>query len=432
MKRISAMLRVAALGWALCGWAPAAEPAPQAAKALKFDFGPGAVAPGYVQVLPETLYAKDRGYGFEAGAKVQAFDRGGTDPLRADGCYGEAPFLFSVALPEGNYNVTVTLGDPKEASETTLKAEQRRLMLEDVKTAPGAFERRTVTISVRRPEIAGGGRIKLKPRELSYPNWDEKLTLEFNGKRPSVCALEIAPAPEAVTVLLAGDSTVTDQDKEPWNSWGQMLTRFFKPGVAVANYAESGESLRSFIGERRMDKVLSVARPGDYLFIQMGHNDQKDKSPDKMEVYRRNLKRFVEEARKRGATPVLVTSMNRRRFDADGKVINTLQEYTDAVREVAREERTALIDLNAMSKRFYEALGAEGSQAAFQDGTHHNNYGSYELAKCIAQGIRENKLDLAKFIVDDFKGFDPGRPDPVSGFDVPPSPMRSSEKPEGN
>jgi len=101
------------------------------------------------------------------------------------------------------------------------------------------------------------------------------------------------------------------------------------------------------------------------------------------------------------------------------------------VREVAKAENCALIDLNAMSRIFYQALG-EDLDKAFQDGTHHNNYGSYELAKCVVEGIKQDKLPLAKFIVDDFKSFDPAKPDAVATFEMPASPTVAREKPLGN
>src|SRR5208337_2019484 len=105
----------------------------------------------------------------------------------------------------------------------------------------------------------------------------------------------------------AGDSTSTDQPREPFNSWGQMLPRFFKPEIAVANHGESGESLRGFIGERRLEKMLSVMRPGDYLLIQMGHNDQKEKGEGvgAFTTYTASLKRFIADAREKGVTPIL-------------------------------------------------------------------------------------------------------------------------------
>lgn len=405
---------------------------------LKFDFGPGKVKRGYTQVLETTAYTKERGYGFEPGAAVTCFDRGGRDALRADLCTSDKPFYFSVALPEGNYNVTVTFGDARNETVTTVKAELRRLMLEKVLTAPGHFETRTFTVNVRTPQIVTGGEVKLKEREKMTEiwAWDEKLTLEFNNARPAVSAIEITRTDKVPTLYLLGDSTVCDQPLEPYNSWGQMLTRFFKPGLAVSNQAESGDSLRSALAARRLDKVLSTMKAGDYLFIQYGHNDEKEKGAGvgAFTTYQADLKHFIEEARKRGGVPVLITPVQRRTFDADGKITNSHGDYPLAVRQAARELNVPLIDLNAMSKTFYEAMGAEKSKLAFKegDGTHHNNYGSYELARCIVEGIRANKLSLVKYLSADAQVFDPGRPDALEAFDVPASPLSTNIKPLGN
>jgi hypothetical protein len=124
--------------------------------------------------------------------------------------------------------------------------------------------------------------------------------------------------------------------------------------------------------------------------------------------------------------------MHRLKFDAEGKIENTLGDYPDAVRQTAKEENLPLIDLNNMSKAFYEAMGPENAKKAFQDTTHHNNYGSYELAKCIVEGIKANKLDIAKYFADDVQPFDPSKPDPVEKFNIPASPQSTIVKPEGN
>ena len=229
------------------------------------------------------------------------------------------------------------------------------------------------------------------------------------------------------TVYLLGDSTVCDQPAEPWNSWGQMLPRFFKADVAVANYAESGESIKSSLGAQRFAKIFSLMKKGDYLFVQFGHNDMKDKAPDALDTYKANLKKIVAETRAKGGTPVLVTSMERK----GGVEHDTLAGYSDAVIEVAKAEDCALIDLHATSRIFYKALGADIGKA-FQDGTHHNNYGSYELAKCIINGIKQDKLPLAKSVADDFGNFDPAKPDAVATFEMAVSPRGSRVTPLGN
>ena len=410
---------------------------------LKFDFGPGKVARGYTQVVADSVYSKDSGYGFEPGANISCVARGGRDALRSDLCSSDKPFYFSVALPEGNYSVTVTLGDADTATITTVKAELRRLMWERVETAPGKFVTRSFTVNIRRPVIAGGvdvgevGEVRLKEREKTteWWAWDEKLTLEFSNSHPAVCAIEIKPI-EVPTIYLLGDSTVCDQPLEPYNSWGQMLPRFFQPGIAVANHAESGESLRSSLAAHRLDKVLSTMKPGDYLFIQYGHNDEKEKGEGigAFTSYKSDLKKFVIEARKRGGHPILVTPVQRRSFDAAGKITNSHGYYPEAVRQLAREENVPLIDLNATSKLLYEAWGPDLSKQAFapNDNTHHNNYGSYELAKCIVTGIKNTKIGLASYLVPDVASFNPARPDPMESFAVPPSPKANSVKPLGN
>lgn len=399
---------------------------------FRFDFGPGAVAEGYTQVVSDMKFTPERGFCFLDDAAVSMKDYHTSNALETDCCTSDKPFLFSVAVPEeGNYRVTMILGDATEATSTTVKAESRRLMLEDVETQPGQFVTRTIIVNSRNSHIAGDGDVRLKSREVGALHWDNQLTLEFNGKKPSVCALTIEKADGLITVFLAGDSTVTDQTKEPWTSWGQMLTRFFKPQVAVANYAESGETLKAFMGEKRLDKLLTRIKPGDYLFVQFAHNDMKRGTPEQI-GYQPSLQHFIDAARKHGAHPVLVTSMHRRRFDADGKVIDTMQGFPESMKALAKAQNVPLIDLHAMSRAFYEAMGPDESAKAFVDGTHHNAYGAYELAKCVVEGIKAHVPALAKYLVDDVPAFDPAKPDPVDSFDVPASPMRSDVTPEGS
>jgi lysophospholipase L1-like esterase len=370
--------------------------------------------------VPATqIYSEAGGFGFEPGAT----------PVAGQGCVTAGqPFLFSVKLAEGNYAVTVGLGNDAAESDNTLKAELRRLMLEKVVTQKGEVVHRTFVVNVRTPKIAGDGAVRLKARERENEmvNWDDRLTLEFNGSRPALRSLEIAPT-NVPTVFVLGDSTVCDQPREPWNSWGQMLPRFFGPGVAVANHAESGESLKSSLGAKRFDKVFGQMKPGDWLFLQYGHNDMKDKATDALATYKSNLKRIVVLTREHGGTPVLVTSMERKA----GIEHDTLAGYPNAVREVATEDGVALIDLHTTSKVLYRALGTNLDRA-FQDGTHHNNYGSYELARCVVEGIRQSVPGLAKYLADDARRFEPAHPDPVAQFQLPPSPMNDNAKPDGN
>jgi lysophospholipase L1-like esterase len=380
-----------------------------AAGAWQFAFGPGKAPAGYTPV--DAVYTAARGYGLEPGSRPD----------------GVTPYYFSVDLPEGNYTVTVTLGDDKAAGTTTVKSELRRLMLENVATKPGETVTKTFTVNVRTPQIPTGGAVKLKvPRETVEEawNWDPRLTLEINGAHPAVRTIAIAPA-HVPTLYLLGDSTVCDQPAEPYNSWGQMLPRFFRPGIAVANHGESGETYRDSIARRRLDKIVSGMKPGDTLVMQFGHNDQKqikDGRGGPFTTYKAEIKAHVDAVRAHGGLPV----------------IPSLKDYAEAARQSAQELNVPFIDLNTMSKTFYEALGPEGSKAAFAepapgrlDNTHHDSYGSYELAKAVALGLRRAHVPAADFIVDGF-AFDPAHPDPVAAFAVPPSPHHTVERPLGD
>ncbi len=401
---------------------------PAQMKPLCFSLGETAFS-NCRKVVPGDVYSKEKGFGYDSGAEIK---------LTPHAAVSAKPFFFSAAVPEGNYKVTLTLGGTDQPSLTTVKAELRRLMLEGVATNAGEAVTRSFIVNIRTPQIPDGTTVKLKPRETTSEAlaWDERLTLEFNDAHPAVGKIEIEPAGKIPTIYIAGDSTSTDQPGEPFNSWGQMITRFFQPTVAIANHGESGETIRSWIGERRLAKVLSLIQPGDFLLIQFGHNDMKEKGEGvgAFTTYKADLKWTIAEARKKGVTPVLITPMNRRNFGPDGKVFNSLGDYPEAVRQTGKEENVAVIDLNAMSKTLYEAIGEPDSPKAFApgDGTHHNNYGSYELAKCIVAAIQEQKLPLAKYLLPGLPVYDPAHPDRLATFQMAPSPRGNAEKPYGN
>jgi lysophospholipase L1-like esterase len=389
------------------------------------------VAPRNFDLTMESAFTAERGHGFDLGTAPN-------DETK--------PFYFSVAVPEGNWRVTVALGGEKP-SNTTIKAESRRLMVEGF-TTNAEFAKTSFIVNVRNSSVPppernapGGSTVVLNDREIGSFTWDDKLTLEFSDGAPAVSAITLEHV-EVPTVFLLGDSTVTDQRWEDGASWGQMLTRFFKPAITVANHAESGETLKSFVTGLRFAKVLSQLKAGDWVFIQFGHNDQKQNWPQTYveagTTYRAWLRTYLAEIRLRGATPVLVTSPQRRNFTPDGKIRNTHGDYPAAVRAVAAEEKVALIDLEAASRALYEALGPERSPLAFsnggQDPTHHNNYGAYQLAQAVAQGIRDSTAlaPLAAFLTDDFTGYDPAKPDDPAEFKLPTSPQRSGLRPRGN
>jgi lysophospholipase L1-like esterase len=418
---------------------------------FKFDFGGERAENGFIPITSTSKFDKKIGYGFMDISSLKSVDNGG-NALTGDYITSDKPFYFSVAIPEGNYDIKLTLGDSKGTSETTVRVENRRLMLDDVKTKEKEIIEKSITVHVKDSIIRNQngtqiGIVKLKPRETKYLHWDHLLTIEFNNKAPKVCALTIQPNKTVKTIYITGDSTVVDAQYEPWASWGQMLPYFFVPKeVVIANYAESGETLKAFEDRHRIDKIWNKIKPGDYLFIQFGHNDQKYGNSTKS-GYRKRLKEWINKAKQLGAIPVLVTSMNRHVFDENNKIVNTLDDFPSAMREISKEENVYLIDLNAMSKTLFEAMGPENSKKAFvyypansypnqpnalADDTHFNTYGAYELAKCVVKSIVDQKLPLSKFVSRNYKGFDLNKPDAVEKFHWPESIFMESLKPDGN
>ncbi len=387
---------------------------PALAQTQRFDLTPGVSSPGWQSVPADALYDTVRGHGFEPGSDGQ--------------------ILFSVAVPEGDYRVTIW---PADARPMTVWAETRRLMRRDT-AAPVRF-----TVNLRRPELApvpenapGGERVRLKPREQGSRSWDDRLTLGFDAP---VARIEIASV-QATRLILLGDSTVADQPGGDYASWGQMLPRFVDETVSVANHAESGETLKSFMTELRLDKALSQVRPGDVVLIQFGHNDSKAQWPqtyaDAATTYRSYLRVYIDEIRRRGARPVLVTSPHRRTFGPNGRIMNSHGDYPDAVRVMAREEAVPLIDLTLASARLYEALGPERARLAFadggRDGTHHNAFGAYLLAWAVIDGLRNLDDPLAAQVMADLPALDLDRPPAPEGFELRLPQAVQSEEPAGS
>jgi lysophospholipase L1-like esterase len=420
----------------------------------KFTFGPGQAAPGYIAVHADTFYTPDRGYGFERFTEIpapgtglppphtpptlQGIDRHAGDPLHSHFIASDKIFLFSAAVPEGNYRVSVTLGDAKEPATTTVKSESRCLMLEQIHTRPGQFVTRSFLVNVRSPDISTGGRVTLDPREIGVFHWDNKLTLEFLGGRTALCDLEIHKVNDAVTVFLCGDSTVTTQVREPWGMWGQMLPRWFDDHVAIADYAESGETLKAFKREHRWAKVMSEVKPGDYVFIQFGDNDLNKRghnaiwppgdpegdwantySPANTD-YKRLLEEYAKEAQDKGAIPVIISPMTKINMRTGALNIAGLGEYPQAAIAAAKEAHVPYIDLNAMSIEVDKALGPRLDRLAYVDGLHTTSYGGYLLSRCIVVGIERDHLGLAKYLLADAGDFDPTHPAPLPDeFKVP-------------
>lgn len=231
----------------------------------------------------------------------------------------------------------------------------------------------------------------------------------------------IAAVPSPVTVWLAGDSTMAEKqaNKRPETGWGEAFGALFRPGeVRIVNRAMNGRSTRTFIAEGRWQAIVDSLHPGDYVFIQFGHNDESKEKIDRYTApddFRRNLARMVADVRAKGGLPVLMTPVYRRSFDASGQPRDTHGEYPDITRAVASELHVPLVDMHRGSREVLARFGPDSSKALFlqveagespsypagvHDNTHFNPRGAALMARIAADGIRALGLPLASHLLD--------------------------------
>jgi len=316
------------------------------------------------------------------------------------GCSGTSPITCHYAVAPGNYDVSVSIGSATAAGSTELWAEARRLMLPSVSTAIGAVRNYSFTVNVRQPEGQPTGQ-----GGTGSPGLD----LRFEGSRPQVSAVSVAPAARPLVAYLAGDSTVCDQPVAPWTGWGQLITTAVGPGAVVANYADSGESSGSFLSNRALfPALLANVKPDDLVLIQFGHNDKQTSAAD----YRGNLISMITKVRAKGGIPVLVTPPVRRLFSGDR--LTSIALHVNGVgvnlpaemRSVAVARKAPVIDLTAKSKALVESLGPSASAQLYlrssvdgvNDNTHFSQYGATRMAGLMLQGFREQKLSLVPYL----------------------------------
>lgn len=370
-----------------------------------FDFGPGSVAEGALGVTAGTEYSDAWGYGFSTAppSPDADVDRGTDDAVRGDFVSVEGS-VFEVELPAGDYSVAMISGDAQNATTTTITAEKMAKVQEN-------------------PQGAG----EFLEMEFSLALIDGRLTLEFGGDAAAINRLMITriasrEASAVPTVYIAGDSTVQTYDPiayAPQAGWGQMLDRFLSDDIAVDNHAIGGRSSKNFITQGRLDDILRGIRPGDYLFTQFGHNDATQGVDDRYaspEDYKEYLRDYVDGARQRGATPVIVTPVSRRAFDAaTGEFNVSFPEYVAKAIELAEEEDVLLVDLSASSRAYLNEIGPEAAKAVFLhvdpglfpnrpagtvDDTHFQEYGAIQMARLVAQDVAEFDDSIAGAVTD--------------------------------
>lgn len=231
-----------------------------------------------------------------------------------------------------------------------------------------------------------------------------------------------AAAPnQPMRIVIAGDSTAKDYNAKqyPLSGWGTMLRCAVGPEVTIDDRAQGGRSTKSFIAEGRLDAIARTLKPGDTLLIQFGHNDADRAKPERytpIPDYETNLKHFIAVARMAHAQPVIITPVTRRAFK-DGHVVRSFPTYTDAAKRVAEETKVPLINLTALSERWIDALGLDGSKRyylhyakgeglpgykdAVDDDTHFSELGARRIADLVADGLARTRLPIASHVLAD-------------------------------
>ena len=222
---------------------------------------------------------------------------------------------------------------------------------------------------------------------------------------------------QQVTIFLVGDSTVANKPyrmSNPERGWGQVLPLYVDESIRVENHALNGRSAKSFRDEGHWEKVRGRIKPGDYIIIEFGHNDQKTNSPDRYadpEVdFPNQLRQYVAETREKGGIPVLATPIVRRKFDERGYLLETHGKYPDAVRLVAQQENVALLDMHARTRELLLEWGPERSKVLFlhlmpgqyealpegaTDDTHLSGTGAFKLCDLAVDEMRRHLPELA-------------------------------------
>ena len=226
------------------------------------------------------------------------------------------------------------------------------------------------------------------------------------------------PDKKPITIWLCGDSTMSIKEKRayPETGWGMPFVYFWDSTVSIENLAKNGRSTSSFKNEGLWKKVMDGAQEGDYVFVQFGHNDEvpTKKTYTTETEFKSNLKQYIAEARNKKAILILLTPMARRKFDVAGKIEGTHDRYSQIVRDVAKEERVILFDMDKSTQQLCQQFGVENSKLLFlqlkpgehpnypdgkEDNTHFNELGARLVAQLVLDEIEKQVPGLADRII---------------------------------
>jgi len=322
------------------------------------------------------------GRGGTAGAAAGGGAGGGAvssvplDPSLLSRCTGSNPITCTIPVPaNGNYNVTVELGSSTASSTSRVQAELYRIVVPPVTLAAGVYSQQTFSVNVRAEDHDG------------YDAPGMVLNILIDGTAPALHGLGYAAA-VMPTLFVVGDSTVCDWDPAFANlgpeerGWAQEFSQFLEPGLAVANYADSGDTASSLYG--KFASRGAVMKAGDYLFIQFGHNDQKSQSD--IDGYKANLMKYITDARNKNATPILFSPVARKAATLADPGFAGLDQQA---RDLAKSAGVAFVDLTTLSINYYGTLADKSVLFATPtEGTHFSITGATAVSRLVGDALK--------------------------------------------
>ncbi|MEN8905313.1 MAG: SGNH/GDSL hydrolase family protein [Clostridiales bacterium] len=388
----------------------------------KFDFGTGDINPDYKSVTSGCIKTKKNRYGF-VGSGMTDFDRDTDDSLTSDGISVNENTEFDIILPNKDYSVTVTYGDP---SEDTNAGTTTNVTTSDYVLYPSNFN----TIKKSAADISTN---TTRTDTFSASVFNGILKIIFTGNNIKVNSITITPIDKRIpgstpTLYILGDSTVMSKQtttsgldesgniiKDNIVGWGKNIGNFFTD-ILISNKAVGGRGIRGFYSENRMDPVYSTIKPGDYVAIQFGHNDANTTNSGRYSTiseFEEYLSYTCDAVKARGATPILITVLSHiRDFDesnpsnsegytlaqytSTSQIKRCFTEYAQATRDVAAEKNIACYDLNEESYQLYKEKGIDWVKENIIsiDGVHPiDNSGSEYIANMVADGIAELNIN---------------------------------------
>lgn len=348
------------------------------------------VKKSFVFVSDDELYTPDKGYGFVTEKIVKKQELLQIPALNSGFIYKEienvlpTPVMFKVNVGhQGNYRVELEVEN--DGAEAQIFLERRRMYYVGNFTGVQKF---AFTVNV----------CDIIPEHTERIYFDTDLDISWIGDGIIIHSIEVKEE-SCPTIFIAGDSTVTDQPSDyPYSpgvtycGWGQMLPAFLNDKVAVSNHAHSGLTTESFRKEGHYSIISQYIKPGDFFFMQFGHNDQKIEELREDKGYRDNIVRYIHEIRSQGAFPIIITPLSRNTWKNDvGSYNDLLEKYGDECIRLGKEFGVPVLDLHALSMEEIVKNGMESSKKYFHPGdyTHTNDYGAYLMASFVASELKK-------------------------------------------